>query len=85
MWQEFDEANIQSDIIIQRQEDINQIERLIVEIDGMTKDMAMEVIKADESLAVIVENTENTKKNTKQAANEIAKGAEYQKASQKKA
>jgi len=71
-------------MIIQRQEDINQIERLIVEIDGMTRDMAMEVVKADETLTVIVENAADTKKNTKQAANEIAKGAEYHKASHKK-
>lgn len=83
-WEEYDEANIQGDIIRQRQEDINQIEALMGEVDAMTKDMAAEVAKADANLDLIEENARRTNDTTKKALVEVAKGAAYQKGAFKK-
>lgn len=78
-FQEFDEANIEGDIIRERQEDINQIERLMNEVNQMTLDMAVEVDQADHKLEQIGQNARSTKENTKKALIDVAKGAEYQK------
>eukprot|EP00826_Nyctotherus_ovalis_P046769 TRINITY_DN5320_c0_g1_i5.p1 TRINITY_DN5320_c0_g1~~TRINITY_DN5320_c0_g1_i5.p1 ORF type:complete len:274 (+),score=91.32 TRINITY_DN5320_c0_g1_i5:101-922(+) len=83
-YQELDEVNIESDIIRERQEDINQIERLMTEVNQMTIDMATEVEAADSKLEQIHENARSTKENTKKALVEIGQGADYQKKSQKK-
>lgn len=83
-WREFDEANIESDIIRQRQEDINQIERIMNEVNQMTNDMAVEVANADSKLDQIGANARSTKENTKKALVDIAKGAEYQNKSYKR-
>ena len=83
-WREFDEANIESDIIRQRQEDINQIGKIIFnkkimnEINQMTNDMAVEMANADSKLDQIGANARTTKENTKKALVDIAKGSEYQ-------
>ena len=78
-FQEFDEANIEGDILRERQEDINQIERLMHEVNQMTIDMAVEVDQAEHKLEQIGQNARSTKDNTKKALMDINKGAEYQK------
>ncbi len=83
-WKEYDEVNIEGDIIRERQEDINQIERLMYEVNQMTNDMATEVANADAKLDQIGQNARSTKDNTRKAAVEIAKGAEYQSKSYKR-
>jgi len=83
-WEEFDEANIQSERIKERQEDINEIQSLMTEINTMTNDMAVEVLKADSKLDQIMENARVTKEETATAAENIEKGAEYQTSSYKK-
>lgn len=82
-WEEFDEANIQSERIKERQEDINEIESLMTEIHTMTNDMAVEVAKADTKLDQIMENARVTKEETAAANENINKGAEYQTSSMK--
>ncbi|MDR3735800.1 MAG: hypothetical protein P4L10_09730 [Acidobacteriaceae bacterium] len=83
-WKEFDEANIEGDIIRQRQADINEIEQLMNEVHSMTNDMAQEVANADAKLDQIGQNARSTKENTRKAVVDIAKGAEYQGKSYKK-
>lgn len=83
-FQAVDEAHIEGEILRERQEDINQIERLMVEVNQMTIDMATEVESADAKLDNIAENARSTKENTKKALVDIAKGADYQKKANKK-
>ena len=83
-WQEVDEANIEGEIVRQRQDDLNAIERLMHEVNQMTKDMAVEVDSADSKLEQIGQNARATKENTKKALVDVAKGAEYQSKSYKK-
>eukprot|EP00831_Metopus_contortus_P034779 TRINITY_DN2770_c0_g1_i3.p1 TRINITY_DN2770_c0_g1~~TRINITY_DN2770_c0_g1_i3.p1 ORF type:complete len:222 (-),score=49.68 TRINITY_DN2770_c0_g1_i3:6-671(-) len=83
-WREFDEANIQSDIINQRQIDIDQIEQLMHQVNAITNDMAQEVANADSKLDQIGANARSTKENTKKALIDIHKGSEYQKKSYKR-
>jgi t-SNARE complex subunit (syntaxin) len=74
-----DEAYIEADIVKQRQEDLNLIEKMMNEVNLMTKDMAVEVEMADGKLEAIGSNARATKENAKKAAVDVAKGAEYQK------
>jgi len=54
------------------------------EVNQMTNDMAVEVANADAKLDQIGQNVRATKDNTRKAAVEIAKGAEYQSKSYKR-
>jgi len=83
-WKTFDQANIESNIVKQRQEDLNQIERLMNEVNQMTNDMAVEVANADAKLDQIGANARSTRDQTKKGTVELAKGAEYQKKSYKR-
>ena len=83
-FQELDNANLQGDIIRQRQGDINQIETLMTEVHGITQDMAHEVDKADGDLDAINASARSARTNTQKASEEIARGAVYQKQSHKK-
>ena len=82
-WNEFDEANIEGEIVRQRQEDINQIDRLMNEVNSMVKDMANEVENADVGLEQIASNARSAKNDTKKALVDIHKGSQYQKKSYK--
>lgn len=83
-FQELDNANLQGDIIRQRQGDINQIETLMSEVHGITQDMAKEVDKADGDLDAINASARSARDNTQKASEEIARGAVYQKQSYKR-
>jgi t-SNARE complex subunit (syntaxin) len=83
-WRVLDEANIEGDIVKQRQDDLNQIEKLMHEVNLMTKDMAVEIDNADQKLDLIGQNARATKNNAKNALVNVAKGAEYQGKSYKK-
>lgn len=83
-FQAVDEAHIEGEILRERQEDINQIERLMVEVNQMTIDMAAEVERAEPKLESIAQNARSTKENTKKALVDIGKGADYQKKANKK-
>ena len=60
------------------------MERLMHELHQMTNDMAVEVANADSKLDQTGGNARFTKDNTRKAAIEIAKGAEYQNKSYKR-
>lgn len=83
-WKEFDEATIESDIIRQRQEDLDLISRMMHEVNQITQDIAVEVEAADPKLDQINQNAKATKDNTRKALVDIAQGAEYQKKTHRK-
>lgn len=79
-----DEVDFQEALIIEREEEIRNIEQGVGDLNVLFRQVAQIVSEQDEQLGSIVENVENTREHTRQADVETRQAARYQKAARNK-
>jgi len=78
------ERIFQEDVVRQRNEDIKQIEKAVVEVNEMFVDVAQLVADQGQMIDNIESNVEKGAQETKAAVSELKKASEYQKSSRSK-
>ncbi|PHH55799.1 Syntaxin-12 [Ceratocystis fimbriata CBS 114723] len=79
-----DEVDFQEQLIIEREEEIQNIERGVSDINMLFRQVNQIVIEQGESLNTIADNVEQVRDDTRGAMTETAQAARYQKAARNK-
>lgn len=79
-----DEVDFQEALIVEREEEIRNIEQGVGDLNVLFRQVAHIVSEQGESLGTIVDNVENVRDDTRQADVENRQAARYQKAARNK-